>query len=204
MSITRRTVLQKVRCRVVSLQIRSSTACKHRVSGSLSLPSRGPFHLSITVLFAIAHLVVFRLGGWSPRLPARFPVSRGTLDPAPSLPLSLTGLSPSPAGFPNAILLASAPFSQSSTPNHFRRSVWPLSLSLAATQKITQLCSAALLFRIQDFHLLWLAFPCHSARYLQYRTLSEPREYFYSRFGLFRFRSPLLAESRLISFPRPT
>ena len=90
-------------------------------------------------------LVVFRLGGWSPRLPARFPVSRGTLDPAPSLPLSLTGLSPSPAGFPNAILLASAPFSQSSTPNHFRRSVWPLSLSLAATQKITQLCSAALL-----------------------------------------------------------
>ena len=144
-SITRRTVLQKVRCRVVSLQIRSSTACKHRVSGSLSLPSRGPFHLSITVLFAIAHLVVFRLGGWSPRLPARFPVSRGTLDPAPSLPLSLTGLSPSPAGFPNAILLASAPFSQSSTPNHFRRSVWPLSLSLAATQKITQLCSAALL-----------------------------------------------------------
>ena len=72
-------------------------------------------------------------------------MSRGTLDPAPSLPLSLTGLSPSPAGFPNAILLASAPFSQSSTPNHFRRSVWPLSLSLAATQKITQLCSAALL-----------------------------------------------------------
>ena len=30
--------------------IRSSTACKHRVSGSLSLPSRGSFHLSLTVL----------------------------------------------------------------------------------------------------------------------------------------------------------
>lgn len=28
----------------------SSTACKHRVSGSFSLPSRGSFHLSITVL----------------------------------------------------------------------------------------------------------------------------------------------------------
>ena len=27
------------------------SACKHRVSGSLSLPSRGPFHLSLTVLF---------------------------------------------------------------------------------------------------------------------------------------------------------
>ena len=26
------------------------SACKHRVSGSISLPSRGPFHLSLTVL----------------------------------------------------------------------------------------------------------------------------------------------------------
>ena len=34
---------------------RASTACKHRVSGSLSLPSRGPFHLSFTVLCAIGH-----------------------------------------------------------------------------------------------------------------------------------------------------
>ena len=33
---------------------------------------------------------------------------------------------------------------------------------------------------------------------------SLPRKYFYSRFGLFRFRSPLLAESRLISLPPPT
>ena len=59
----------------------TSTACKHRVSGSLSLPSRGAFHLSLTVLFAIAHQVVFSLGGWSPRLPAGFLVSCGTLDP---------------------------------------------------------------------------------------------------------------------------
>ena len=34
---------------------RGSTACKHRVSGSLSLPSRGSFHLSFTVLCAIGH-----------------------------------------------------------------------------------------------------------------------------------------------------
>ena len=32
-----------------------STACKHMVSGSVSLPSRGPFHLSFTVLCAIGH-----------------------------------------------------------------------------------------------------------------------------------------------------
>ena len=33
----------------------TSTACKHRGSGSLSLPSRGPFHLSFTVLCSIGH-----------------------------------------------------------------------------------------------------------------------------------------------------
>jgi hypothetical protein len=32
-----------------------SAACKHRVSGSLSLPSRGSFHLSFTVLCSIGH-----------------------------------------------------------------------------------------------------------------------------------------------------
>ena len=35
--------------------IRCSTAYRHRVSGSLSLPSRGPFHLSFTVLCSIGH-----------------------------------------------------------------------------------------------------------------------------------------------------
>ena len=33
----------------------ASTVCKHRVSGSFALPSRGPFHLSFTVLCAIGH-----------------------------------------------------------------------------------------------------------------------------------------------------
>ena len=31
------------------------TVCKHRVSGSFSLPSRGSFHLSFTVLCTIGH-----------------------------------------------------------------------------------------------------------------------------------------------------
>ena len=50
--VTRRTVLQKVRGSTFDS---CSTACKHRVSGSLSLPSRGSFHLSFTVLCAIGH-----------------------------------------------------------------------------------------------------------------------------------------------------
>ena len=49
---TRRTVLQKVRGSTFN---NGSTACKHRVSGALSLPSRGSFHLSFTVLCAIGH-----------------------------------------------------------------------------------------------------------------------------------------------------
>ena len=70
-----------------------STACKHRVSGSLSLPSRGSFHLSFTVLCAIGHQVVFRLGGWSPHVPTGFHVSGGTLDTVGCLLFSLTRLS---------------------------------------------------------------------------------------------------------------
>ena len=95
---TRRTVLQKVRGCTSSCG--APAGRRHRVSGSLSLPSRGTFHLSLTVLFAIGHRVVFSLGGWSPRLPARFPVSRGTPDPARSARLPLRGFHPLRPAFP--------------------------------------------------------------------------------------------------------
>ena len=81
--------------------------CRHRISGSLSLPSRGPFHLSFTVLFAIGHQGVFSLTGWSPLVPTKFLVFRGTLDLASFRFPSLTGLSPSSAGFSKTFLLAS-------------------------------------------------------------------------------------------------
>ena len=93
----------------------------------------------------IGHQVVFRLGGWSPRLPIGFHVSDGTLDTDHLLRISLTGLSPSLVGLP-------IPFGY------------------------TLKC----LYR------------------------SEPRLYYYFRFGLFRFRSPLLSESLLISLPPGT
>ena len=81
------------------------TACRHRVSGSLSLPSRGPFHLSFTVLCSIGHWVVFSLAGWSPLIPTGFLVSRGTQDSALPFNASLTGLSPSLAGLSSSFLL---------------------------------------------------------------------------------------------------
>ena len=75
--VTRRPVLQKVRHQTVLLRSPLS-ACKHTVSGSFSLPSRGSFHLSLTVLFAIGHMVVFSLMGWSPHIPSEFLVFRRT------------------------------------------------------------------------------------------------------------------------------
>ena len=50
--------------------------------------------------YSIGHWVVFRLGGWSPRLPTGFHVSGGTLDTASSSWFSSTGLSPSLVCFP--------------------------------------------------------------------------------------------------------
>ena len=108
----RRTVLQKVRGRAHG----TPTVCGHRVSGSLSLPSRGSFHLSFTVLCSIGHQSVFRVTGWSPLVPPGFLVSRRTLDPAAPLSPSPTGLSPSPAGFPKTFLLGSAVTSAVRTP----------------------------------------------------------------------------------------
>ena len=101
-TVARRTVLQKVHGRI----FHAPTACGRGVSGSLSLPSRGPFHLSLTVLCSIGHWVVFSLTGWSPLFPTGFLVSRGTLDPAALTLTSATGLSPSPAGLSRSVPLS--------------------------------------------------------------------------------------------------
>ena len=69
---------------------------------------------------------------------------------------------------------------------------------------ILRILTASFGFHLRDSHSLRLPFPRYSV-ILRLATLSpQPRKYFYSRFSLFRFRSPLLAESRLISFPLPT
>ena len=47
-----------------------------------SSPSRGAFHLSLTVLVHYRSPGVFSLGGWSPQLPTGFHVPRGTQVPS--------------------------------------------------------------------------------------------------------------------------
>ena len=56
------------------------TACKRTVSGSISLPFRGAFHLSLTVLVHYRSPGVFSLGAWSPQLPTGFLVPGSTLE----------------------------------------------------------------------------------------------------------------------------
>jgi hypothetical protein len=59
-------------------------------------------------------------------------------------------------------------------------------------------------FRIRGYHPILLAFPDHSTMYhattLRSRNPNQQADWF----GLFRFRSPLLTESRLISLPQGT
>ena len=110
-------------------------ACKHKVSGSISLPSRGSFHLSLTVLYAIGHWVVFRLGGWAPRLQTGFHVSGPTLDPLCIYSISSTGILPSMSELSSPLRL-SKPYVMSVHNPDSKLPVWPLSRSLAATWKI--------------------------------------------------------------------
>ncbi len=103
------------------------------VSGTLSLPSRGAFHLSLTVLSAIGHQVVFSLGRWSARVPTGFLVSGGTLESRLLFQTSLTGLSPSSAGFSNTVQLARPSVMRVRTPQALLPAVWAVSLSFATT-----------------------------------------------------------------------
>jgi hypothetical protein len=48
------------------------TDCKPTVSGTISLPSRGTFHHSLTVLFTIGHLDMLSLRRWSSWIHADF------------------------------------------------------------------------------------------------------------------------------------
>jgi hypothetical protein len=71
------------------------TACKSTVSGSISLPSRGSFHLSLTVLVHYRSLGIFSLARWSAQIQSTFHEHRPTQVPSLRSSVSSTGLSPS-------------------------------------------------------------------------------------------------------------
>ena len=106
-TITRRLILQKARRHTVTNS--APTACRHTVSGSISLPSRGSFHLSLTVLVHYRSQEVFSLRRWSSRIPTGFHVSRATRDTySESSCFSPTGLSPSMADLSRSLRLTTS------------------------------------------------------------------------------------------------
>ncbi len=84
---------------------RAVTACKRTVSGTISLPSRGAFHLSLTVLVHYRSVGILSLTGWSPQIQPGFHVARLTQVPASPSRLSPTGLSPTLARLSSALRL---------------------------------------------------------------------------------------------------
>ena len=73
-TLTRWIVLQKARRH----PYRAPTPCKHMISGSISLPFRGSFYLSLTVLVHYRSQNIFSLGRWTSRIQSGFLVSRPT------------------------------------------------------------------------------------------------------------------------------
>ena len=109
---------KSTRSRITIASRSAPSACKHTVSGSFSLPSRGAFHLSLTVLYSIGHQVVFSLRRWASRIPTEFLVLDGTLDTHGSLQVSSTGLLPSLAPVSTDLRLLSKLPSVSPNPAH--------------------------------------------------------------------------------------
>ena len=94
-------------------------------------------------------------------------MSRGTLDPAAPARLSLTGLSPSLAGLPRAILLALPDCVRGPKPRDARIPVWALSISLAATLEIDVSFSSSgyldVSVRRVPLHKLWIHLWIHAS-----------------------------------------
>ena len=99
------------------------------------------FHSPPGVLFTfpsqycstIGHQVVFRLGGWAPRIPYRFHVSVGTQDTNCHVCVSLKRLSLASVDLPISFSYAFVYVVFVLTPSLFLNSVWPLPISLATT-----------------------------------------------------------------------
>ena len=128
------------------------TACRHTVSGTVSLPFRGAFHLSLTVLVHYRSPRVFSLGEWSPQLPTGFLVSRGTQDPGLGrMDFAYGALTP--CGGPFQVLRLSMPCSVPPVlqPRPPWRTVWASPRSLAATRGIVSFPRGTEMFQFPRF-----------------------------------------------------
>ena len=99
MPLTRRLILQKARHHPTKKG--AMTDCKHTVSGTISLPSRGTFHPSLTVLTTLSVTPSIQAYRVVPADSQQIPRARcysGKIRTHPNHMSSGTGLSPSTAG----------------------------------------------------------------------------------------------------------
>ncbi len=121
------------------------TAGKYAGSGSVSSPSRGAFHLSLTVLVHYRSHKIFSLGGWSPQLPTNSPWFVVLRMPAGTAWMSSTRLSRALAGLSNpfecpAAVRCAGPTTPDVLDEH---PVWAAPISLATTLGISvDFCSS--------------------------------------------------------------
>ena len=90
--------------------VKALTACKRPVSGTISLPSRGTFHHSLTVLSTIGHQEVFRQPSGLGRFTqdSTSPVLLGQTIPDTHQPVPPTGVSPTTPRLPRRFSYRSA------------------------------------------------------------------------------------------------
>ena len=117
--------------------------------------------------FTIGHQVVFRLGGWSPRIPCGFHVPAGTLDTSRSLRRFVYKTLTSFGWVSHPIRLQLRKFIPVLTPPVFLPMVWPLPISLATTLRISfDFSSSAYLdvsVRQVPFINLWIQLMIHDS-----------------------------------------
>ena len=141
---------------------RPPTACRHTVSGPISLPSQGFF---------------------SP-----FPHGTGSL----SVAGTCSALGDGPPGFPRGSTCPAVLRNQTGEPHPFRlRGYHPVSPIVPDRSARRSVCHSPA--SLQQCHVQ----PCNTAD-------TTSADLAYRRFGLIPLRSPLLGESRLLSFPPGT
>ena len=162
-TVTRWLILQKARRHPAIAGFRAPTACRHTVSGTISLPSRGAFHLSLTVL--VHYRSQESIQPWRVVPPDSYRISR--------------------VRHYSGTALAGAAVSRTGLLTRYGR-------PFQASSATTTLCNCA----------RGLTPPRCTA--LQHHMQQRRQACTCMGLGWFPFRSPLLRESRLISFPPGT
>ena len=106
MSLTRRLILQKARHHPTT-KSKALTDCRHTVSGTISLPSRGTFHHSLTVLIRYRSLGSIQAYRVVPADSQQIPRARcySGKHVTSEIGFSPTGLSPTTADHPRPLRL---------------------------------------------------------------------------------------------------